>query len=1769
MASAASGGVVTGELILDTSKFIANYDKAMQHVQQKASQMGSMGNPIASSMQKAEKAVNNSLNSIENAVNRTVSRTGKAGSNFLSKMELQTKYWAKDIGNSFQSTFDQIGQFKGFSRIYNDLQNVNQSAINASKNLRELWDIQARGAGQAGKNASFLPLEDIWKAESAVAQLNKQVLEAQSSFAGMGRSFTANNSLMAEASRQLGQSFVNSIGNANKAEAAIANMLQAPAKYVPAAEAALYNFSHQSAAGMQNLSRQMDALQSSYIKNYTASQRLGNASTQLGRSFVEALGNANKAEAAISRMLQTPAKYVPKAASEMYNFNYQAQAGFRNLESQALANAQRISSDWDSKIYKMQNSTNAGTRYMGNTLNTINRSVNFNALSSKFQGTMRSMATTAQSTATSIKNSLTKGMNATDYMAAIMGGVVGQQVWDYGMARATTQQLLSSKGAAGDTMYQGYQKYTIASSTSDADINRMFQYVMISPGLNPNDTYRGLASINAASYSPDPTQRYRDMLAYGRYIQGGWDNAGKALLDEGLSETQINAMKAAKTPEERMAMLEQIAQSRGAMNQYGQDISTLTTGPMANFNKVLVISDSLMRGMVAGFNTLLNALSPLMDWFINLDSGTQTLIGQFIFFTGVLLVGISVLPILTSVLSPLWTGLMLLGKVILRYVIPAILKMNISMLTNPYLWVAIAIVGLVVVIYELGKAWGWWTDLAGFGAAIMARLTGVWNIMVDAIDQVTWALAPLAQIWTIITSAFYDSQGNWLGLFQGLMNINWGSIFSTIQTVMNNLGTMIYHWIRGGITGIGGVFGIQELLFGWTYGDGSQTQGIITRVYNFITSIDWANVIMSAMTTVAQTIANYNLMTLLITAIFGTQAGNAYSSQLMQGFFAIINGLTWIAGAIGNTISFFSPAFNTIYNIFAGFYNGATIIWNALLIILTGVWNALVAAGTSLWTSLQGVITPLINIFQILWNAVSVIWANIVNAWNLFTGAFFNSEGKWLGIIPGIANAFGLLWNWLATMDWAGVGTAILNGLMSIAGNLGSAFVSLILAIPNALGSAASSLGTSIYNWFVTTDWMGLFTQLGQFLISLNPITIIWNAIFGTGDSGKGGTGGQGGSGGNSIASQVTNSFLGVDWAGVFTQIAQTIASYNPLTLIITALFGTDAGNTFSNMVMNLFSGIGNIFSLIGQFLFGGGAQQAGGAITSWIGNLAAQIPGAISTLISNIASWIAAAVPNFLNILFTLIGHYNPITLITVLIFGPEAGQQVQNQTVQFLWGIVNTFMRGLTVLYNTIVLVGTAIYNYFSWVWNIIYTVTTFLWNAIYLFLTTTWNFIYTNAMFVWNAIYLFLTTLWNMIYFNVMFVWNALYLFLMNTWNFIYMNALLIWNMIYAFFTTIWNGIYFGAMWVWNNVFLVIYTNLVNIWNIAVGIGTAIWSTLSGVFRNIYNTVKPIFDKISSAFGGMRDGLTSAANTIRDNVWGPIKTLYDRLKGFWDWITHPFGGGGSSGGNAGSRNAGPRPTGYSGTGSRNNAGGLFAGIRDAAFSRTASLTGHMPQYAGPRPLSSNGENERLQYQCGEEGPCYAGGAYDFSQTWIDEAVKLVKGWSMNINGTPFKLETLAQSGNLGVFNAVASKLIGGTHYDYYYNHKYTPAQIINQTHACNCWDGAMLLLTLASKMGLPASMGKGKWGADDHVWAIIAGQVFDTTAYQRGYGWRAPQVNYGGASITRTPNSTPVDTSRNYTGPNPKPKEIHLYLHEEEKIRKIAIDVVNNESVDLDSF
>lgn len=304
-----------------------------------------------------------------------------------------------------------------------------------------------------------------------------------------------------------------------------------------------------------------------------------------------------------------------------------------------------------------------------------------------------------------------------------------------------------------------------------------------------------------------------------------------------------------------------------------------------------------------------------------------------------------------------------------------------------------------------------------------------------------------------------------------------------------------------------------------------------------------------------------------------------------------------------------------------------------------------------------------------------------------------------------------------------------------------------------------------------------------------------------------------------------------------------------------------------------------------------------------------------------------------------------------------------------------------------------------------------------------------------------------------------------------------------------------------------------------------------------KSPFDSLKWAVSSVKSAFSSLQDkwnemvGKCGWAKRVKTAVWDKgLNPLYSKIKEFVNFVKHPFGGAGSKIGAGGkiagsktARSLGLGASGFSSSGGNRGsyslyktaAGGLVdnwtSGILNSL--RNNGLPAGSPVAGGRRIIDPK--------ECKDERTCYAG----IVENWSNYTLNRMKNLPMNIYGYVVKVKDFF-SNKLKIFEAVASHIISRTRYDYYYGDRFSNAEALARG-AFNCYDGAQILIELANKLGLSARMGHGYWGNDRHVWAVVGGKTFDTTAFQHGYGWTSPKVKAAGA-----PSNVTKETNINIT-------------------------------------
>ncbi|CEA12754.1 hypothetical protein [Methanobacterium formicicum] len=802
-----------------------------------------------------------------------------------------------------------------------------------------------------------------------------------------------------------------------------------------------------------------------------------------------------------------------------------------------------------------------------------------------------------------------------------------------------------------------------------------------------------------------------------------------------------------------------------------------------------------------------------------------------------------------------------------------------------------------------------------------------------------------------------------------------------------------------------------------------------------------------------------------------------------NGSFDIIRSIIDLFGLLGDALQPVGAIF---------FWLGSTVVN-----VLSWIGNAVVRLWDFFQNNPLGQVLALLTYFVnpllfIVLNFNKLVWVvtQAGNAIKAFFGAFFDSEGRFVGLIQGFQNAFGMLWNWLLSIDW---------------------------------GAVATGFVTAIYN---------SVKGLGQY---------IWNALFGG----------------------LENVSLEGILYGILSQIIIFFANYNPVTMMIRLLLGDTVANQFVIGIRSiLFPALNALMNFIGilrgvaGYLWG--VLSPIGSALSWIGGLI--LNGAWQVLIGYWNTLVS--VGQFLYSIFTsltgawdaLVGAFFKDGEWQGIIPGLQnLGGMIWNAIVNIDWiGLGVFFWNSLMGIFSA---GGDIIGQFMSWLVNVDW-IGLFMaigewliqFNPIgvligYIFggdgggglleAITLWAsgidwYGILMAMFQFIAQYNPLTMIVTLLFGDA--AGQTFSTMLMNIFIFAAQGLMIgiqvimgVINILASFIGSTWSTIQSTTQWIWNNVFM-------TIWNI---------------MNQIWGAVSPYVGMILSAWNQMKNGMLSAAVAIRDGVWGPISTLYDKLKEFWSFIT----GGGSRGSGGGGGGFGgttwPGAAGGPDISVLNYSGGLsndglFAGIAPMVFRSTQNRM----YGAGPAP-----ENDDTCYY---DGNCYAGG-WDFSDNWIDRILSTVYGWKMNIGGVSLSLSTLKNGGSLSAFAALASSIIGRTAYQFYYGDQKSNAQALRDRRF-NCFDGAQIIIALAQAMGLSAYMAHGTWGSTGipHVWAMVNGIPFDTTAFQNRGTWSPPPGSGAGGFGIANPVKRVLHFVFNITGPiydkDGLIKEIKNVVHEE---------------------
>lgn len=184
--------------------------------------------------------------------------------------------------------------------------------------------------------------------------------------------------------------------------------------------------------------------------------------------------------------------------------------------------------------------------------------------------------------------------------------------------------------------------------------------------------------------------------------------------------------------------------------------------------KILVPMTPILIGVVDALLKVTDAIAPMIDAIANMPDWAK--LGSGITIFGLALVALS--GYITTTLIPAVSAATL-----------AAWDFAAAMLANPLTWVVIALAAVAVAVYEVGKSFGWWTDVGSMLDAIWAGLNRLWSAFVNHPD-VQGIISAMISVWNWLSNAV-SGVVKWV---QSFFQNTGGQKFDFVRTLINGLG---------------------------------------------------------------------------------------------------------------------------------------------------------------------------------------------------------------------------------------------------------------------------------------------------------------------------------------------------------------------------------------------------------------------------------------------------------------------------------------------------------------------------------------------------------------------------------------------------------------------------------------------------------------------------------------------------------------------------------------------------------------------------------------------------------------------------------------------------------------------------------------------------------------------------------------------------------------------------------------------------------------------
>lgn len=440
------------------------------------------------------------------------------------------------------------------------------------------------------------------------------------------------------------------------------------------------------------------------------------------------------------------------------------------------------------------------------------------------------------------------------------------------------------------------------------------------------------------------------------------------------------------------------------------------------------------------FRGLVQGITSAVQWFANLDEGTQAFIVKALAISSVVLVALGAFGMFAGALLNVINLLLRLGPVFtllgkgLAILKTGFIALGRAMLMNP-IGLIITAIGLLVAAFIY-----LWNNNEGFRKFWINLWNGIKNIVSNVVDWFKGLPAWFSSVWNSIKSGVTTVWNNILAFFKGIpqaiMNFflnftlpglliqHWDTIWATIQTVWNN----IINFFRNLPTTLANFFSELPGKIGYWIG---YMAGTVIR-----TLLEWG---VNAVNTVRQWITN--VVTFIsqlpdrVKALFlqmvvkSIQVWNDLKAKVTQIAVNIVSAIiNFFQQLPGRVATFFSNVYNNVRNWMTNAYNTARTqasnILNGVVNFIrqlpgkvaeffTGVWNNIKSKGAEAVASAlkmgQDIFNKVRDAINGLPGLVTGIFNNVVTAIkNKITDGFNAVKDFGAGLWEGFKDGLGI-----------------------------------------------------------------------------------------------------------------------------------------------------------------------------------------------------------------------------------------------------------------------------------------------------------------------------------------------------------------------------------------------------------------------------------------------------------------------------------------------------------------------------------------------------------------------------------------------------------------------------------------------------------------------------------------------------------------------------------------------------------------------------------------